>query len=239
MIEYLMGANATIFAMNERITLDWTRIDTVLLDMDGTVLDLAYDSYFWLQHLPRHWGASRNLDAQAALAALMPHFTAHRGDLRWYCLDHWSALLGFDVAALKQECCERICILPGAEDFLRHIQASGRRLLLVTNAHPDSLALKLEQCAIEQYFEVTMSSHELGMAKENADFWPRFAQVYGVDLQRSLFVDDSQAVLRGALAGGLGQVCGILAPDSTTPDQAPFGDWAHTRALADLLPEGM
>ena len=27
---------------------DWQDIDTVLLDMDGTLLDLAYDNHFWL-----------------------------------------------------------------------------------------------------------------------------------------------------------------------------------------------
>ena len=33
-------------------SLNWSGIDTVLLDMDGTLLDLAFDSLFWLQHVP-------------------------------------------------------------------------------------------------------------------------------------------------------------------------------------------
>ena len=32
---------------------DWQEIDTVLLDMDGTLLDLHYDNYFWLTHIPK------------------------------------------------------------------------------------------------------------------------------------------------------------------------------------------
>ena len=32
--------------------LNWSKIDTVLLDMDGTLLDLHYDSHFWLNVIP-------------------------------------------------------------------------------------------------------------------------------------------------------------------------------------------
>ena len=32
--------------------IDWEEIDTILLDMDGTLLDLNYDLHFWLEHLP-------------------------------------------------------------------------------------------------------------------------------------------------------------------------------------------
>jgi 5'-nucleotidase len=32
---------------------DWREIDTVLLDMDGTLLDLEFDSHFWLSLVPQ------------------------------------------------------------------------------------------------------------------------------------------------------------------------------------------
>ena len=32
--------------------INWHDIDTVLLDLDGTLLDLHFDNYFWCQHLP-------------------------------------------------------------------------------------------------------------------------------------------------------------------------------------------
>ncbi len=218
-------------------SLDWSRIDAVLLDMDGTLLDLAFDNFFWLQHLPGRWGAPRGLDPEAALAELMPHFTANRGSLRWYCLDHWSELLGLDVAALKRECQERICVLPGTEAFLARVQASGRRLLLVTNAHPEALQIKLDCCPIGHYFERTESSHAWGMPKEDPDFWPLFAGDCGLDLSRCLFVDDSESVLLGARAGGVGQLCGILAPDSSIPARQPFGPWLHVHGLAEMFPK--
>ena len=214
--------------------LDWQRIDTVLLDMDGTVLDLAFDNYFWLEHLPAAWGKPRGLAPEQALQELMPHFMSLRGSLQWYCIEHWSDLLEMDVAAMKHECRERICLLPGAEAFLQRVQASGRRLILVTNAHPKALNIKLQQCPIQDYFEATRSSHEWGKPKEDATFWADFAEECEVDLQRSLFVDDSAAVLQGALAGGVAQVCGILAPDTSTPARTAFGDWPHVHGIGEL-----
>ena len=34
-------------------------VDTVLLDMDGTLLDLAFDNYFWQKLVPETWGREK------------------------------------------------------------------------------------------------------------------------------------------------------------------------------------
>ncbi|KEP73664.1 nucleotidase, partial [Microbacterium sp. SUBG005] len=34
------------------LNIDWQAVDTVLLDMDGTLLDLAFDNYFWQKLVP-------------------------------------------------------------------------------------------------------------------------------------------------------------------------------------------
>ncbi len=44
----------------------WQEVDTVLLDMDGTLLDLAFDNYFWQTLVPETWGAARGLNLQEA-----------------------------------------------------------------------------------------------------------------------------------------------------------------------------
>jgi 5'-nucleotidase len=41
------------YGVSMPLDLDWNNIDTVLLDMDGTLLDLAFDSQFWLQDVPQ------------------------------------------------------------------------------------------------------------------------------------------------------------------------------------------
>ena len=54
--------------------IDWTHIDTVLLDMDGTLLDLSFDNWFapgryTLEGEVRHPGAGRQVMASSEQAA--------------------------------------------------------------------------------------------------------------------------------------------------------------------------
>ena len=35
--------------------INWPQIDTVFLDMDGTLLDLHFDNHFWREHMPRRY----------------------------------------------------------------------------------------------------------------------------------------------------------------------------------------
>jgi HAD superfamily hydrolase (TIGR01509 family) len=213
---------------------DWRRIDTVCLDMDGTVLDLRFDNLFWLEELPRRWGAARGLDRAAAMARLKPRFDAKRGTLDWYCVDHWSEELGFDVPALKHELRAEIRYLDGAPEFLDLLRATGRRVLLTTNAHPLSLRVKYAQTQLSRHFDKLVSSHEFGVPKESPQFWERLRVDHSLDLRRTLFVDDSHAVLHAALAAGVAWAYQVLQPDSTQPPHAPLADVPGILRLADL-----
>lgn len=222
------------FVVRPTPTPDWRRIDTVCLDMDGTVLDLRFDNLFWLEELPRRWGAPRGLDRAAAMAQLKPRFDAKRGTLDWYCVDHWSEELGFDVPALKHELREQIRYLDGAPEFLDLLRATGRRVLLTTNAHPISLRVKDSQTQLSRHFDELVSSHEFGVPKESPQFWERLRRDHAVDLRRTLFVDDSHAVLHAALAAGVAWIYQVLQPDSTQPPHAPLADVPGILRLADL-----
>jgi putative hydrolase of the HAD superfamily len=215
---------------------DWSRIDTVCLDMDGTVLDLHFDNLFWLDVLPRRWGAERGLDHAAAMRELLPRFDARRGTLEWYCVDHWSAELGLDIAALKHELRHEIRYLDGAPEFLDLLRSLGRRVLLTTNAHPVSLAVKNSVTGLECHFDGLVSSHAFGVPKESALFWKKLHEHHGVDVRRTLFVDDSAAVLRGALAAGLAWAYQVLQPDSTRAPHALVEGIPGIVRLADLGP---
>jgi 5'-nucleotidase len=215
---------------------DWTRIDVVCLDMDGTVLDLRFDNLFWLEVLPRRWGEVRGLDFAAARAELVRRFDAKRGTLDWYCIDHWSEELGHDLPALKRELRQEIRWLAGAEEFVERVRATGRRVLLTTNAHPISLGVKDEQAGLGRHFDALVSSHEFGVPKESPAFWARLSERHGVDVRRTLFVDDSAAVLHAALAAGVAWLYQVLQPDSTRPPHAPVPGIPGVLRLADLGP---
>ena len=214
---------------------DWSAILTVCLDMDGTVLDLRFDNLFWLDALPRRWGERHGVPAGEAIATLRARFDAKRGTLEWYCIDHWSEELDFDIAALKSEMREHIRWLPGAVEFLAAARALGKRLLLTTNAHPISLAVKDRQAGLAPHFDALVSSHEFGIPKESAEFWLRLADRHAVDPAATLFVDDSAAVLEAARAAGVRAVYQLLNPDSTQPPRASLPGVPGIRSLADLV----
>jgi 5'-nucleotidase len=213
---------------------EWTCIDHVLLDLDGTLLDLDFDNHFWQVLVPQVWGATRGLDLVAAQRILQPRFAACAGTLPWYSTEYWSAELGLDVAALKREDAGRIRWLPGAQRFLAAARARGKRLVLLTNAHPDALAIKHERTGVLDHFHASFSSHDLGSPKEDPQFWQVLARRERFDPARSLFVDDSAAVLRAARAAGIGVIRAIRRPDSAGTGHA-HEEFRAVDALAELL----
>jgi HAD superfamily hydrolase (TIGR01509 family) len=195
----------------------WDHIDTVLLDLDGTLLDLAFDTYFWSQHIPEVYGASRALSLEAAHALLKPRFQAIQHTLDWYCVDYWSRELGLDIPALHRAAGARIGWLPGAESFLRRVRARGKRMVLATNAHREALRIKDERTGVTQYFDAVHSSHDFGAPKEDPRFWAAFRVAERFDPERAMFVDDSPPVVRAAREAGIRWIYAVCHPDSSGP----------------------
>ncbi len=196
---------------------NWDVVEWVLLDMDGTILDLSFDNYFWSELVPLRYAEKNGLTLKHAREVLAPKFLAVSHTLPWYCTDYWSEVTGLDMASMKHEIRERIGPVPGAEAFLQAVLASGRKLWLATNAHQDSWRLKLEYTGFGRYFERVICSHDIGYPKEDLRFWEHARDAHGFVPERSLFVDDSQPVLSSAQAFGIGHVVGIRKPDSHLP----------------------
>ena len=199
--------------------IDWNTIDTVLLDMDGTLLDLHFDNYFWMTHLPLRFAEAQGMDVAAAKAQLEAHIRAHEGTLNWYCLEFWSDALNMDIMALKAEVQEKIQIRPFVVDFLQALQARGKKLVLITNAHPLGLDLKLEVTAIDQWLDMVISSHEFQQPKEAQAFWRQLHKREQFDPKRTLFIDDTVRILDSARDFGIAHLLCIHEPDSQQPRQ--------------------
>lgn len=214
---------------------NWNVVTHVLLDMDGTVLDLAFDNYFWGEVVPARYAERRQIAFDAARAELQPHFDALRGTLPWYSLAHWSALTGLDLVRLKYEVRHRSGPLAGAPEFLRAVKASGRELWLVTNADPQALDIKQAHSGLAAHFDRLVSSHDFDAPKEDARFWPRLAARLPFDKGRALYVDDNAAVLAAARDYGIGQIVAIRHPDTRQAARDVPG-FAAVDRLADLLP---
>jgi putative hydrolase of the HAD superfamily len=215
--------------------LPWDEIDTVLLDMDGTLLDLRFDNWFWQELVPEIWARDHGVSTEAALATLTPRFESARGRLEWYCIDHWSRELSLDIRAIKREVREQVAYLPGAEDFLRALKALGKRRVLVTNAHPETLAIKDEHVDLVGHLDEVYSTHPFGVPKETAEFWPRLRAHAHFDPARTLFVDDSLPVLAAARDYGIGFLRAIRRPDLGRPARDTAG-FPGVDSVAQLLP---
>jgi HAD superfamily hydrolase (TIGR01509 family) len=202
---------------------DWDAIDTVLVDMDGTLLDLNFDNMFWREIVPRRYASLRGLSVSAAQHALAPRFEAKVGTLEWYCLDHWTRDLGMDLKMLKHEHREQIRFLPGAEDFLVRVRARGKRLCIVTNAHRDTFAVKAGRTGIDRLVDAVVCSHDFAAPKESTAFWHALNEHEPFDSTRTLLIEDSLTVLAAARAYGLQHTIAIRRPDSCLPPRTITG----------------
>ncbi len=197
--------------------IDWQQIDTVLLDMDGTLLDLHFDNHFWLEYVPQRYAEARGLEYAEAKDQLMARYKSIEGTLEWYCVDHWSRELGLDIALLKAEVEHLIQVHPHVVDFLDQLMCAGKRRVLVTNAHQKALALKMERTRLAGFFDHIVTAHDLGLPKEDPAFWDKLQALEPFDRERTLFVDDSPSVLASARGYGIRWLLAILKPDSKGP----------------------
>lgn len=213
---------------------DWAAIDTVCLDLDGTLLDQAYDNHIWRDLVPQRFAVAQGLDLHAAYAEISRRFDERSGTLDWYCIEYWTQALGVDIGALHREVRSHVAWLPGAREFLTRMRESGKRLLLLTNSHPIALAVKHEQTGVLDYMDGAASSHEFGAPKEDPRFWRAALERFGFDPARSLFADDNSRMLEAAARAGIRWVYGIRHWD-TKGSRREHPDHAAVDALSELV----
>lgn len=200
--------------------IDWQDIDTVLLDMDGTLLDLHYDDFFWLNHLPQRYADFHGTDVSSAKATILDQIVELEGTLDWYCLDYWSEITRMDVPALKHEVKHKIQMRPHVQAFLMHLEKLGKKRVLITNSHRHGLDLKLQVTGIDKWLDLVISSHDYGSPKEQQAFWQRLQANEPFDPERTLFVDDTPRVLRSAQTYGIKHLVCITSPNSQKPEKS-------------------
>lgn len=215
--------------------IDWRAIDTVLLDMDGTLLDLHFDSHFWLDHLPRRYAELHHLD-EATQETIRARIIREQGTLNWYSLAYWSRELGVDVVALKREVQHLIGLRGDALDFLKWLKHAHPRVVLATNSDRAGLALKLPLTGLEEYLDAIVSSEDLGAAKEEQAFWFALQEIEPFDPERTLFIDDNPVVLESAREFGIRHLLGIKQPDSQRPEKE-LEEFIALDRFAHLMPD--
>ena len=155
----------------------WQDIDSVFLDMDGTLLDLHFDNHFWKEHVPLRYAERHNMDIPTAKSVLVPKFRSKEGTMDWYCVEYWSQELDLDIAELKREIHHLIAVHDHVPDFLQRARDIGKRVVMLTNAHSKSLDLKMEVTGIDNAFYTLICAHDIGYPKEDL----RFLSLLGKD----------------------------------------------------------
>ncbi len=180
----------------------WPGIDTVLLDMDGTLLDKYFDDYFWEEYVPEIYAATNKISIFAAEEELLARYKAKEGSLDWTDLDYWSGELGLDIISLKKKVNYLINVHPYVIDFIEFCRSNHKRIYLVTNAHGKTLKIKMDKTGIAEHFDRIICSEEIGLPKEEIGFWDRLGERIDYKKERALLADDNEKVLQSALSAG-------------------------------------
>lgn len=216
--------------------INWDTIDTVLLDMDGTLLDLNYDNTLWNELVPARYSETHGVTLDHARATLFSKMREIHGKLSFYCLDHWAEYTQLDIVSLHTELAHLIVYRPGARAFLQRLRALNKRTLLVTNAHRDSLGVKDQHSQLVRQLDADVSCHDYGAPKEDPEFWRHLQDNHPHDPERTLLIDDNAAVLNAASRSGVGNLMTVVQPDSA---RAPRKNLAHAafNDFCEIMPD--
>jgi HAD superfamily hydrolase (TIGR01509 family) len=215
--------------------LNWNQIETVLLDMDGTLLDLHFDTYFWQEYLPTRFAEIKSIDPKLAMHQIQEQTRSIQGTLNWYSTDYWSHLLDVDVVQLKHEVSHKVALRPYCVDFLEALRDAGKDVVMVTNAHQDSLSLKMEKTGIADRFDRLITVHEFSLPKEDPDCWHEVYKRHPFDSAKTLLIDDNLKALKSALDFGIAKVLAIHKPDSKAPAMDVQG-YPAIHSFQDIMP---
>ena len=213
----------------------WQTIDTVLLDMDGTLLDLNFDNHFWQEHVPLRYAQKHGMEIDSAKQTLFPIFKEREGTMQWYCVDYWSDRLGLDIAVLKAEVDHMIAVHPHVIEFLDRLQQLEISTVLVTNAHQKSLMLKMDRTALHNHLDKVICAHSFGMPKEDVRFWGKLKHKLAYNNKRTLLVDDSLPVLRSARQAGIKNLLAVYKPDTCQP-RKDVEEFQAINHFTDIMP---
>tara|TARA_X000000950_G_scaffold98692_1_gene124773 strand:- start:16202 stop:16891 length:690 start_codon:yes stop_codon:yes gene_type:complete len=199
---------------------DWSCIDTVLLDMDGTILDLHYDNWVWDEALPAAFGQLSGRTKEDARQVVRDQMQVMSGSIRYFSFDYWSEFTGVDVVALHHESRHLIDFRQDAETFLEWLADGHCQVAIATNADRSCFNIKDAKYELSDRVDAVFSSHDFREPKEGKAFWLELHRAFDFDPATTLFVDDNPGVLAAAERFGIANNWCVRTPDSKRPTRS-------------------
>ncbi len=213
---------------------DWENVETVLLDMDGTLLDLHYDTHVWTEVVPKFWAQVNKKPLESAREYVAEEISKVYGKLAFYDIYYWNNFLDLDIAKLHREQKHLIAWRPGAREFMLALKDLGKRRVLVTNCHRDILEIKLEMTDLGEHIDKIFSCHDFGAPKEEQEFWRALKLADNYEPETSVLLDDNKSCLKSARKFGIRHPIGITTPNSQSATKK-FAGFMEVENLMTLV----
>ena len=115
------------------------------------------------------------------------------------------------------------------------LKVHHKRIILVTNAHPKSLSLKMQRTQLASYFNQIVTAHELGIPKEKETFWAKLQILEPFNPQNTLLIEDSLPILYSAKQYGIAHLLVVQQPDRQQPPRM-ITEFKSIACFSEILP---
>ena len=180
-----------------------SRIDAVVFDMDGVLVDTEHLWDEVREQLTSEWGGRYTPEAQEAMMGMSSR--------EWSRYLHETVGLREPPEVINAEVVRRMLaryavdlpVIPGAREAVRRLHDAGLVLAVASSSNRELIDAVLRRLGLEPLFAVTVSSEEVARGKPAPDVYLETARRLGVAPARCAAVEDSASGIRAAHAAGM------------------------------------
>ena len=179
------------------------RVEAVVFDMDGVLVDTEHLWDEVREQLTEEWGGSYTPEAQRAMMGM--------SSPEWSRYLHETVGLREPPEAINAEVVRRMLarydeglpVVDGAREAVGRLAERGLELAVASSANRQLIDSVLRRLELERLFAVTVSSEEVARGKPAPDVYLEAARRLGVEPRRCVAVEDSASGIRAAHAAGM------------------------------------
>ncbi len=183
-----------------------TKLQAVLCDMDGTLVDSnALHAAAWQESFA-HFGISVSFDAALHQIGkggdqLIPVFVPHADVERLK-----KSLEEYRKELFASKYFNKITVFPGVRDVLQRMKASGLRIAIASSASQEDLAKLKEMAAITDLVEEESSKDDANKSKPEPDIFESTLARLNLPAQATVALGDTPWDIQAAAKAGLATV---------------------------------